>query len=106
MPLRSIKKSARGRFFVEKKRAAKSKTLRNACRLDPTHLPRNQNAKKQKNRQTHPQGERSGHFVFGWCLTVLWGHTAPHHVKQSPNQTGQNGRKNDNNQYFHDGIIR
>ena len=87
-------------------RISESKTGWNACRLNPTHLPRNQNAKKQKDRQTHPQGKRSGHFVFGWRRPLLRGHTAPHHVKQSPDQTGQDGDKCDNNQYFHGDIIR
>jgi len=87
-------------------RVIESKPRWNACGLNPTHLPRNQNTKKQNDRQTHPKGERSGHFVFGWRSTVFRGHTASHHVKKSPDQTGQNGRKSNNNQYFHGGIIR
>ncbi len=101
------KKSALGRFFVEGHGPEDpSDTGWNARRLNPAHLPGNQNANEEHNGQSNTEGQCRGHLVFGWCQAFFRGRAAAHHVQKRPDQACQNGQESDDNQYFHVGIIQ
>ena len=81
-------------------------TPRNARRLNPTHLPRNQDANEEDNREPDPKGEGRGHIPFFGGLAFLRRDAASHHVNQSRAQAQHNADEGDHNQYFHERIIQ
>ena len=84
----------------------KSSPRGNACRLDPAHLPSQQNANEEDNGQANTKRQCCGHVAFFGRLALGGWRGTTHHVHQGRDQTDQNGKKCDGDKNFHERIIQ